>query len=398
MAEILNIEDVRSKFPSLSQKQVYFDNAGGSQTLGAVIESISEYLTNGQVQMGATYDIGVRSSGRVQSGIEAGAKYINAETSEIVIGASTTQLLRNLAFAVDWRPGDELILSKFDHETNIDPWTFIAERFGLTVRWWTSAPSNAPRMDIEDLKKLLSPKTRLVACTHASNILGTINDIKVIAETVHTVEGAMLMVDGVSFAPHRTIDVKNLGVDFYSFSWYKVYGPHIAMLYASTAAQKNLVSLGHYFNPTTTLDNKIGLAAASYELVQSIPAIVDYLKPVVPLIPAHEEKLQKILLDFLNSRSDVTVYGERSSDPAVRVSTIAFSVDGWGTRELVERVEKLSDFGFRWGSFYSKRLADEILQRPAEGVVRASFVHYNSVEEVEEFVKVLEKVLSSRAS
>lgn len=168
------------------------------------------------------------------------------------------------------------------------------------------------------------------------------------------------------------------------------------MLYGSTSAQKNLVSLGHYFNPTTTLENKLGLAAASYELTQSIPAIVNYLKPIANAIPAHEGKLQKILLDFLNSRPGITVYGEKSSDPQVRVSTIAFSVDGWGTRELVETVEKQSDFGFRWGSFYSKRLSDEILQRPEEGVVRASFVHYNSVEEVEEFVKILEKVLDSR--
>ncbi|TID19029.1 cysteine desulfurase [Venturia nashicola] len=396
MVMTLNIEDARSKFPSLKQKQVYFDNAGGSQTLGAVIESISEYLTNGQVQMGATYNVGVRSSGRVQNGREAGARYINAHTSETVIGPSTTQLLRNLASAIDWRPGDELILSKFDHETNIDPWTFIAERFGMTVRWWTCAPSSTPRMDIEDLNKLLSPKTRLVACTHASNILGTINDIKAIAETVHSVKGAMLMVDGVAYAPHRVIDVKHLGVDFYAFSWYKVYGPHIAMLYASTSAQKNLVSLGHYFNPTITLENKLGLAAASYELVQSIPSIVDYLIPIADAIPAHEEKLQKILLEFLNSRPDITIYGEKSSDPKVRVSTIAFSVDGWGTRELVETVEQQSDFGFRWGSFYSKRLSDEILQRPEEGVVRASFVHYNTAEEVKEFVKVLEKVLSSR--
>jgi selenocysteine lyase/cysteine desulfurase len=173
------------------------------------------------------------------------------------------------------------------------------------------------------------------------------------------------------------------------------------MLYGSTSAQKNLVSLGHYFNPTTTLEDKLGLAGASYELVQSIPAIVDYLKPagkpsLLDAIPAHEEKLQKTLLDFLSSRKDITIYGEKTSDPKVRVSTIAFSVEGWGTRELVETVEKQSDFGFRWGSFYSKRLSDEILKRPGEGVIRASFVHYNTEAEVEEFVKVLDRVLSSR--
>jgi selenocysteine lyase/cysteine desulfurase len=181
----------------------------------------------------------------------------------------------------------------------------------------------------------------------------------------------------------------------------KLYGPHIALLFGSASAQQNLVSLGHYFNPTTTLENKLGLAGASYELVQSIPAIVNYLKPagkpaLLDAIPAHEEKLQKILLDFLNSRKDITIYGENTSDPKVRVPTIAFSVKGWGTQELVETVEKQSNFGFRWGSFYSKRLSDEILKRPEEGVVRASFVHYNSEAEVEEFVEVLNRILSSR--
>jgi selenocysteine lyase/cysteine desulfurase len=172
-------------------------------------------------------------------------------------------------------------------------------------------------------------------------------------------------------------------------------------LYGSSSAQKNLVSLGHYFNPTATLENKLGLAGASYELVQSIPAIVDHLKPtgkpaLLDAIPAHEEKLQKTLLDFLSSRKDITIYGEKVSDPKVRVSTISFSVNGWGTQELVEAVEKQSNFGVRWGSFYSKRLSDEILKRPEEGVVRASFVHYNTEAEVEEFVKVLDRVLSSR--
>jgi selenocysteine lyase/cysteine desulfurase len=139
-----------------------------------------------------------------------------------VIGPSTTQLLRNLSNAINWSPGDELILSKFDHETNIDPWTFIAERLGLRVKWWTSEPTNTPRMDLEELKTLLSPRTRLVACTHASNLLGTINDVKAIAEVVHSVKRALFVVDGVAYAPHRRIDVKELGVDFYAFSWYKV--------------------------------------------------------------------------------------------------------------------------------------------------------------------------------
>jgi selenocysteine lyase/cysteine desulfurase len=193
----------------------------------------------------------------------------------IVIGASTTQLFRNLSYALKFSPGDELVLSKLEHEANLASWVSIAEKLGLPVKWWTVAPN--PKLDPEDLKKLLSPRTKLVACTHSSNILGTINDIKAIAQTVHTVPGAMLCIDGVAYAPHRHIDVKELEIDFYCFSWYKVYGPHFSMLYASKAAQENMQTLGMFFNPTTSLENKMALAGSNYELTQSLPKILEYL-------------------------------------------------------------------------------------------------------------------------
>jgi selenocysteine lyase/cysteine desulfurase len=164
-----------------------------------------------------------------------------------------------------------------EHEANLASWVSIAERMGLTVKWWTVQPTTNPKLDPEDLKKLLSPRTKLVACTHTSNILGTITDIKSIAAVVHTIPGAMLCVDGVAHAPHRQINIKELGVDFYCFSWYKVYGPHFSMLYASKAAQENLQTLGMFFNPTTTLEYKMGLAGSNYELTQSLPKILDYL-------------------------------------------------------------------------------------------------------------------------
>lgn len=140
-----------------------------------------------------------------------------------VLGASTTQLLHNLSFALKLQPGDELVLSGIDHEANIAAWVDLAARQNLTVKWWRpSELSTNPKLRPEDLKALLSEKTRLVTCTHVSNILGSIHDIKEIAKVVHEVPGAMIIVDGVSYAPHRPIDVKDLGVDFYVFSWYKV--------------------------------------------------------------------------------------------------------------------------------------------------------------------------------
>lgn len=147
---------------------------------------------------------------------------MHAEPNEVVIGPSTTQLFRNLSISLDFKPGDELILSKVNHEANTAPWVGIAERLGLTVKWWEVPASPNPQLDPEDLKKFLTPKTKLVAIPHVSNILGTLHDVKGIAKVVHEVPGAMISVDGVAYAPHGGIDVKELGVDFYAFSWYKV--------------------------------------------------------------------------------------------------------------------------------------------------------------------------------
>ena len=140
-----------------------------------------------------------------------------------MLGASTTQLFMNLSSAMILNEGDEIILSKMEHETNVKPWLFMADRLKLKVTWWHSDQPEL-KLTAENLKPLLSPKVKFVACTHVSNILGSIHDVRSIADAVHEV-GALFCVDGVSFAPHRRVDVKAFGVDFYSFSWYKVCDP-----------------------------------------------------------------------------------------------------------------------------------------------------------------------------
>ncbi|PSN72456.1 PLP-dependent transferase [Corynespora cassiicola Philippines] len=391
MSGTFDVKKARGQFPALAQDQVFLDNAGGSQTLSPVIESITQYLSKTNVQLGASYHTGQISNTKYEEGYQAAAKYINAGRDEIVLGASTTQLFMNLAGALKFNEGDEIILSKMEHETNVKPWLFLAERLKLNIKWWHS-PKPELKLTPENLKPLLSPKVKFVACTHVSNILGTIHDIRAIADTVHEA-GALFAVDGVSFAPHRRVDVKAFGVDFYAFSWYKVYGPHISVLYASNAAQEHVQPRAHFFNPTKTLEDKLGFAASSYEATQSIPEIVKYLEGKDGAIAEHEGKLQKILLDFLNSRSDITVLGSTSSDSKVRVPTISFVVDGKRSDKVIEEAEKISNYGFRWGHFYSKRLCDEILGLAPEGVVRVSAVHYNTEEEMQGLVEVLKKVL-----
>lgn len=316
----------------------------------------------------------------------------------------------NLAGALEFSEGDEIILSKMEHETNVKPWLFMAERLKLTVKWWVSSKEDGLALTPQNLKPLLSPKVKFVACTHVSNILGTIHDVKAIADVVHEA-GALLCVDGVSYAPHRKIDVKDFDIDFYSFSWYKVcafnakslfysrylcskvYGPHIAVLYARKAAQLKVKPMAHFFNPTKTLEDKLGFASSNYECTQAIPLIVEYLDSAFNSITEHEGKLQKILLEFLNSRSDVTIHGSTSPDSRIRVPTISFTVEGMSSREIVEGTEEISEYGFRWGHFFSKRLCDEVLGLGPEAVARVSMVHYNTEEEIRGLVDVLEKVL-----
>lgn len=399
-----DINNVRSQFPALQQDQVFFDNAGGSQTLGTVADSIYKYLTTNNVQLGASYRVGRLSTERYNDGFAAAAKFVNAKEDEIVFGSATTQLYRNLSNSLQFQEGDEIIISSIDHEANIAPWVDLAARQKLTLKWWTPAKSNNPKLLPEDLAALLTPRTRLVTCTHTSNILGTITDVAAVVKTVRGSQcpEAMVCVDGVAYAPHRPLDLRALGVDFYSFSWYKVYGPHISLLYASRRAQDSgaMRSLGHFFKKGATLEEKLGLAGGSYELLQSVPAVLAYLGPGTgseawESVRTREGELQQTLLDYLNGREDVTVLGEASADPAVRVPTVSFVVKGWNSQELVEKVEKDSNYAFRWGGFYSNRLVHELLGLGSDGVVRISMVHYNTVDEVKGIIKAIDRVISA---
>ncbi|TVY22731.1 Cysteine desulfurase-like protein [Lachnellula hyalina] len=384
-----DIVSARESFPALKQSQVFFDNAGGSQTLGTVIDSICNYLSKTNVQLGASYAVGQKSNALYSAGFEAAAKYINASPDNIVLGSSTTQLFRNLSSALQFPAGSELVISSIDHEANIASWLDLAKRRNLVIKWWTPKTKENPKLLASDLPELLSSKTVLVTCTHASNILGTIHDIKAIADAVHTIPGALLCVDAVAYAPHRQIDVKALGV----------YGPHISMLYASEHGLQATASLGHFFNPSRTLDNKLGLAGANYELTSSIPSVFNYFgsspSEKWAAIEKHEGELQGTLLQYLNTRTDVTICGEKDADTKKRVSTISFVVKEKKSKDFVEKVDELSkgEMGIRWGGFYSNRLVNEVLGLGNDGVVRVSMVHYNTVEEVKKLLGLFDQVL-----
>lgn len=383
---------------------MYMDNAGGSQTLSTVINSISDYLSTNNVQLGASYPIAQKSTALFTEGHAAGARYINASPNEVVFGSSTTQLFRNLSIALKIEKGDELVLSNLDHEANLAPWVQLAEWKGLTVKWWipSKATDSNPKLESEDLKALLTDKTRLVCCTHTSNILGSITDVAAIAKCVHenTPKG-LLIVDAVAYAPHGPVDVKALGVDFYAFSWYKVYGPHISMLYGSEKAQQQMQTLGHYFKSGETMEEKLGLAGASYELIQAIPQVVSYIEELGwDAVAKQEENIQEILLAYLRSKPDIIkIYGDPSSSRKLRVPVISFRVKGQSSLSIIDAIEAHSDYACRSGHFYSKRLCDNVLglKDSNDGVIRCSLLHYNTSEEVEGLVQVLDHVIAEGA-
>ena len=193
------------------------------------------------------------------------------------------------------------------------------------------------------------------------------------------------------------MDVQTLGVDIYAFSWYKVFGPHIAQLYVRDSVQhSSMRSLGHYFKSGETLEEKLGLAGAAYELVQGVPHVVKYLKGMGwDGMVRHEEGLQEELLGYLRGKPEIfRICGSREAAAVERVPVVSFVVKGRSSREVVETVEQKSDFGFRWGHFYSKRLTDEVLQLGDDGVIRVSMVHYNTMEELKGFVEALDKAVT----
>lgn len=295
----------------------------------------------------------------------------------------------------------EIIVSNLCHEGSAAAWVALAKDLGIAIKWWAPPASDGddPVLSLETLKPLLSPKTRLVTCNHVSNVVGTINPIRQVADLVHTIPGAVLVVDGVAFAPHRPVDVKALDVDFYVFSWYKVYGPHVAQLYGRRSSQQRaLAGISHYFlSGMPGLDWRLRLGANSFELEEALIPITQYVKTVGwDNMIAQETVLTDVLLSYLRRRPKVfRIFGEKSSDPQKRVPVITFEAIGHSPMAVTNKINQQGRFRVVSGSCWAPRPTHEVLKVGEEGVIRVSFVHYNSVAEVQEFCKALDLVLDS---
>ncbi|TVZ26157.1 cysteine desulfurase family protein (TIGR01976 family) [Gillisia sp. Hel_I_86] len=406
----MDIEFVRDKFPSLKRGYTFMDNAGGSQILGSSINYISEYFLNYNVQLGASYEISANAGKALKNVTEEVSGFLNAANSkEIIIGPSSTMLLRILSICIghNWQAGDEVIITNTDHEANISCWKDL-EKKGIKIRVWKVNPESF-ELELNDLSNLLSSKTKLVALTHCSNVLGTINPIKEIAKIVHEA-GALICVDGVAFAPHRRVDVQDLDVDFYVFSWYKVYGPHQAVMYGKLPLLINMPGINHNFFKAEDVPYKFQPGNYNFELTYGLKAIPAYLinfydhhfpnnkfsnnekfEASFELIANYEAQLAQELLSYLKSVERVKIIGSSKAGSTVRVPTISFIHPEFKSSQIVELVDK-KHIGIRFGDFYAKQLIKDLDLEQYEGVVRVSLVHYNTLEEVQKLIAVFKNV------
>ncbi|KAI0090840.1 PLP-dependent transferase [Irpex rosettiformis] len=423
----LDIARVRSAFPALENSDyIYADNAGGSQCLASVVDKLSDYLLRTNVQPGANYSVSVQSTTRVAQGVEAARELFNAaSTEEVSFGTSSSLLVENLARAIDADilDGEEIIVTG-EHEANAGPWKKLAKRRGLAVKFWHATqisefPNNpyAVALQTETLLGLITPKTRLIAFTGCSNLLGSIVPVKEIIAAARAKAkevGARKLevsVDMVSYAPHRRVDVQDWDVEYCFFSLYKVYGPHLAALYTrKTSLQNSLTALTHHFLPFDSTSLKLQPGGPGYELPYAITAIPEYLRSLTPsgtledafkAIADHEQTLVQPLLAYLKSQESrgVHIVGDENASLS-RVPTISFVVQGEKpipSREVVKAFDDKGYIGIRNGHFYAYTLVEHLNPKLdlVDAVVRISLVHYNTVEEVQTIISILKRILEA---
>jgi selenocysteine lyase/cysteine desulfurase len=376
---------VRAQFPAPLWEWSFFENAGGIYVPRSVIERITAYMTECQVQPGSNFPLAAKAQERMNAGHARMAAMIGAEPDEVIVAIQ-------------------------NHEANSGPWRRLAAG-GIKMLDWPVHPETG-MLDTAVLSNLLGERTRLVAFPHVSNILGAINDVPAITRMVHAA-GAEVCVDGVAFAPHRAVDVKAWDVDYYLFSFYKIFGPHMGCLYGKMEKLVAAANQGHYFFADDDTTHKLNPAGPQHEMIASLQGIDDYFEALAghhlkspandplsrqrnlfDLVAAHEEKLARRFLDFVNSRDDIRLLGPADASLATRVATFSFTVEGRRSAEIPPLTAK-HRVGVSSGHFYAKRLVEALgIVDANDGVVRASMAQYNTLDEVDRLVEALDAALS----
>jgi cysteine desulfurase family protein (TIGR01976 family) len=413
-----SVSELRNEFPSLQQTidgrpLVFMDGPGGTQVHGSVIEAMGRYLVEANSNFHGAFLYSRRTDETIDAARLALADLVNASRpDEIIFGPNMTSLTFTLSRAIGQTlsPGDEIVVTRLDHDANIAPWLLLQER-GVTIRHVDINPGDCT-LDLSSLEAAITPRTRLVALGYASNAVGTINDIARAVELAHAV-GALVYVDAVHYAPHGPIDVQALGCDFLVCSVYKFFGPHQGALYGRYDLLNSLPA--YKVRPADDAPpHKFETGTQSFEAMAGSTAAVDYLASVgrrygaefAPQFPGfegrrldlrtamaairtYEQGLCQDLVAGLQEIPGLRIYGITEPDRFdQRVPTVSFTMEGLAPREIAQRLAEVNIFVWN-GNFYALAVTERLGLEDQGGLLRVGLTHYNTAQEVDFLLSVL---------
>ncbi|RIK39271.1 MAG: cysteine desulfurase-like protein [Chloroflexi bacterium] len=413
---MLNVHALRTQFPALNElyngrPAIFFDNPGGTQVPQSVIDALVDYLTRRNANTHGLFETSRRTDETIDYARQATADLLGADTDEVIFGANMTSLTFHLArsLAAGFGPRDEIIVTRADHDANVAPWLMLAEDIGAQVQWADMDTENCT-LDLEHLHSLINERTRLVAVGYASNASGTINDVKTIVDWARQA-GAYTFIDAVQYAPHGLIDVKALGCDFLACSAYKFFGPHVGILYGK---REHLQRLRAYrVRPAgDELPGKWENGTKNHEGLAGVAAAIDYLAGLGvhygnaaisasrrqkltaawKEIGDYEQLLIERLIEGLEVIPGVRIYGITNRyDWNQRVATVSIRKEGTTPQHLAETLAAQNIFAWN-GNFYAYEFSHRLGAEPSGGFLRLGLVHYNTLDEIDRCLRVLERL------
>lgn len=398
-----DVNKIRSHFPSLNTGLAFFDGPGGSQVPDVVGAAIAEAITKPISNRNTNTESEKNAEEIVLEFRKAVADLIDVDPGGVVYGRSWTQITYDFSrtLAKNWKSGDEVVVSRLDHDSNIRPWIQAAQAVGATVRW-AEFDVNTSELSVDAVKAVLSEKTKLVAVTGAGNTLGTRPDLKAIGEAVHKV-GALFYVDGVHLTPHAAISVKDIGADFFGFSFYKLMGPHCAAIAASPELLQSLNN-DKLLPSTMNVPEKFEFGTLPYEIMAGATAAIDFIADMAPgtgqtrrekivnsmnSLSAYEEELLVYMENALKALPGVTLYGRAQH----RTPTLYFSFANLSSGDIYKAmVAKRVNVPAH--NFYALEVSRK-LGLGDDGALRAGLAPYSTREDVDRLVNGLREVIGA---
>jgi cysteine desulfurase family protein (TIGR01976 family) len=383
----LDVAAVRKRFSALQRDLVFFDGPGGTQVPDEVIEAIAAYLRESNANVSGPYETSRRTEALVERSRATAARFLGCAPDETVFGANMTTLSFALSRTAgrEFRARDEILVTKLDHDANVSPWLELARDRELNVRFVDIHENTS--LDLEDLERQLTDRTRVVAFPVASNAVGTLTDVRRIAELAHAA-GAIAWADAVHYAPHGPIDVAELGIDVLICSPYKYFGPHLGLAFGRRELMESWRPYKVRPAPAEPLGHRFETGTQPFELIAGFIAAVEYLESLGwEAIVSWETELGARFLAGLPK--SVRLHGLQTMEG--RVPTFAFSVDGIPAPEAAAR---LGERGFAvWhGNYYALEVMNRLGLEDDGGAVRVGFVHYNSADEVDRLLGELARL------